>query len=281
MCIAPEANATAGAIADTFTQASYEDLEALEAFASQVDCITFEFENIPSQALSKLSTLKPIAPNANVLYICQHRQREKDFLKSNGFPCADFRYATSPEELEKAVKAIGFPSVIKTTAFGYDGKGQIKLTEPKDISDCSELWSRLDKPNKVVVEKWINHIGEYSVVCARKKTGETTTFPMAKNVHINHILHSSSVPALLPNEISEQAAALAKAIADALDVVGLIAIEYFRFGTSTHRERNGAIDLIIQVTTVSTPVSRHNLNNTYAQLQTFPLAQLNYTLTVL
>ena len=223
----PEENATAGAIADTFTQASYEDLDALEAFASQVDCITFEFENIPSQALSKLSTLKPIAPNANVLYICQHRQREKDFLKSNGFPCADFRYATSPEELEKAVKAIGFPSVIKTAAFGYDGKGQIKLTEPKDISDCSKLWSRLDKPNKVVVEKWINHIGEYSVVCARKKSGETTTFPMAKNVHINHILHSSSVPALLPNEISEKAAALAKAIADALDVVGLIAIEYF------------------------------------------------------
>ena len=223
----PEKNSTAGSIADAHTQASYEDLNALSAFASCVDCVSFEFENIPSETLNKLSEIKPIAPNAQVLHICQHRQREKDFLKENGFPCVDFRYATSPDELNEAVQAIGFPSVIKTAAFGYDGKGQIKLNSHEDIKNPVALWERLNTPERVVVEKWIEHIGEYSVVCARKQNGETSTFPMAKNVHINHILHSSSVPAGVPKAISDRAASLAIAIADALDVVGLIAIEYF------------------------------------------------------
>ena len=223
----PEKNTTAGAIADATTQAPYEDLNALSAFAQSVDCVSFEFENIPSETLKKLSGLKPIAPNANVLHICQHRQREKDFLKANGFPCVDFQYASSPAELKKAVETIGFPSVIKTAAFGYDGKGQIKLDGTEAIDDCTHLWKRLNEPDRVVVEKWIDHIGEYSVVCARKKNGEKSTFPMAKNVHINHILHSSSVPSEVPESVSEKAAQLAREIADALDVVGLIAIEYF------------------------------------------------------
>ena len=137
----PEAESTAGRIADTFTQANYDDFEALERFARSVDCITFEFENIPSNSLNKLSEFTAIHPKTNVLHICQHRQREKDFLKSKEFPCVHFEYATSPESLEKAVETIGFPSVIKTAAFGYDGKGQIKLDSADSISDPQALWN--------------------------------------------------------------------------------------------------------------------------------------------
>ena len=223
----PEANSTAGKIADAHTQAPYEDLKALEAFAQSVDCITFEFENIPSETLSTLSNLKPIAPNANVLHVCQHRQREKDFLKENGFPCARFEYASSPETLAQAVQKIGVPSVIKTAAFGYDGKGQIKLDSMDTIQDPEALWTTLGAPERVVIEEWIEHKGEFSVVCARKSDGDKACFPVAENVHINHILHRSSAPACINKAVSDKAYALAELIADRLEVVGLIAIEFF------------------------------------------------------
>lgn len=223
----PEENSTAGAIADAHTRASYEDLEALEAFAQSVDCVTFEFENIPSKTLNTLSELKPIAPNANVLHICQHRQREKDFLKENGFPCARFEYASSPETLAEAVQNIGVPSVIKTAAFGYDGKGQIKLDSLEAIKDPDALWNTLGQPERVVIEEWIEHKGEFSVVCARKAGGSKACFPVAENVHIHHILHHSSAPACINKAVSDRAYELAEQIADQLDVVGLIAIEFF------------------------------------------------------
>jgi 5-(carboxyamino)imidazole ribonucleotide synthase len=223
----PEANSTAGRIADTFTQAAYDDFEALERFARSVDCITFEFENIPSDSLNKLSEITPIHPKTNVLHICQHRQREKDFLKSKQFPCVQFEYATSPETLIQAVETIGFPSVIKTAAFGYDGKGQIKLDSEDSIQDPKALWETLNHPDRVVVEEWIEHKGEYSVVCARNEQGEKASFPVSENVHIHHILHSSMAPAPISDSIAQQAHTLAEQLADTLEVVGLLAVEFF------------------------------------------------------
>ena len=223
----PEKNSTAGQVADSFTCANYDDAVSLESFAQSVDCITFEFENIPSDTLNRLSALKPIHPNARVLHICQHRQREKDFLKAEDFPCARFEYATSPESLLKAVETIGFPSVIKTAAFGYDGKGQIKLDNPSAIKEPESLWESLNRPERVVVEEWIQHKGEFSVVCARQADGSLSTFPVAENEHIHHILHRSVAPARLADDLAKEADRLARAIAERLDVVGLIAIEFF------------------------------------------------------
>ena len=223
----PKATCPAGRVADLEVNADYSDEAALRKFAQGVDVITLEFENIPSKVIDMLSTIKPVLPGSQALHICQHRQREKDFLKESGLPCVPFEYADSAESLKTAVEAIGFPCVIKTAAFGYDGKGQIKLNAPEEAADCDYLWDFLENPPRVVVEKWIQHIGEFSVICARKADGKKVTFPMAENIHVHHILHASIVPARITEATQTTGAQLACEIADLLDVAGLIAVELF------------------------------------------------------
>jgi len=223
----PSGPCAAGMVADLEVNATYEDEAALKQFAEGVDIITLEFENIPAEVIEMLAAIKPVMPGREALHICQHRQREKDFLKANGLPCVPFEYADSAAGLKTAVEAIGFPCVIKTAAFGYDGKGQIKLNAPEEAADCDYLWNFLDNPPRVVVEKWIHHIGEFSVICARKADGTKSTFPMAENIHVHHILHASIVPARVTEATQAAGAELACRIADLLDVVGLIAVELF------------------------------------------------------
>lgn len=223
----PKGPSAAGMVADREINAEYTDRAALQRFAEGVDAITLEFENIPSDVIDALSAIRPVLPGSRALHICQHRQREKDFLKENQLPCAPFEYADSPESLKPALAAIGFPCVIKTAAFGYDGKGQVKLRSPEEAADTNYLWDFLGNPPRVVVEKWIDHIGEFSVICARKADGQMVTFPMAENLHVNHILHASIVPARVTEATRETGVGLARAIADKLDVVGLIAVELF------------------------------------------------------
>jgi 5-(carboxyamino)imidazole ribonucleotide synthase len=223
----PKCPCAAGMVADLEMNADYSDEAALKQFAEGVDIITLEFENIPSAAIEMLSAIKPIMPGSRALHICQHRQREKDFLKESNLPCVPFEYADSAESLKTAVGKIGFPCVIKTAAFGYDGKGQIKLNALEEAADCDYLWNFLENPPRVVVEKWIHHVGEFSVVCARQADGSKITFPMAENIHVNHILHASIVPARVTESTQTTGAQLACEIADLLDVVGLIAVELF------------------------------------------------------
>ncbi|HKK19680.1 MAG TPA: 5-(carboxyamino)imidazole ribonucleotide synthase [Opitutales bacterium] len=229
----PKGPCAAGMVADREVNADYSDEAALRDFAEAVDVITLEFENIPAEIIDSLSAIKPVLPGKQALHVCQHRQREKDFLKASGLPCVPFEYADSPESLEAAVAAVGFPCVIKTAAFGYDGKGQVKLNDPQEAGDCDKLWGFLGEPPRVVVEKWIHHIGEFSVVCARKADGSKSTLPMAENVHVNHILHESIVPARVDDATRRAGEALACEIADRLDVVGLIAVELFLEETGT------------------------------------------------
>lgn len=223
----PKGPCAAGMVADKEVNAEYIDTAALKAFAEAVDVITLEFENIPAEIIDTLSAIKPVLPSKQALQICQHRQREKDFLKASGLPCVPFEYADSADSLKEAVSAIGFPCVIKTAAFGYDGKGQIKLNAPHEAEDCDYLWEHLGKPPRVVVEKWIQHIGEFSVICARKADGSKITFPMAENAHVHHILHASIVPARVTDATKSAGEELACKIADLLEVVGLIAVELF------------------------------------------------------
>lgn len=223
----PSGPCPAGMVADREINAPYSDREALKKFADSVDIITLEFENIPIDVLDYLSERKPVMPGGQVLHICQHRQREKDFLKHNNLPCVSFEYADSPASLARALDAVGFPCVIKTAAFGYDGKGQIKLSSAENASNPETLWERLNKPQRVVVEEWIEHKGEFSVICARKADGSKHIFPMAENIHVNHILHASIVPARVDEKIQSAGETLAREVADKLNVVGLIAIEFF------------------------------------------------------
>ena len=226
----PKGPCTAGRVADLETNAPYTDTEALRTFAQAVDLVTLEFENIPAEVIETLRATTPVLPGWKALHTCQHRQREKDFLQSGGFPCAPFAYADSAEALAAAVQSVGLPCVVKTAAFGYDGKGQVKL-DPEDAGrDFDSLWQQLGAPPRVVVEKWIHHKGEFSVVCARRADGATRTLPMAENIHRNHILHASILPARAPDAVHREAARIATALAEALDLVGLLAVEFFLDG---------------------------------------------------
>lgn len=223
----PSAEAPASGLADKSYTADYCDQAALSQFADAVDVITLEFENIPIEAIDFLSQRKPVHPNRQTLYTCQHRQREKDFLKQHGFPCVRFEYADDPASLQVAIAQVGYPCVIKTAAFGYDGKGQVKLGSPSDVSDSEALWQQLGKPPRVVVEQWIEHQGEFSVICARNAQGQCSTLPVAENVHRNHILHSSLAPARLSSAQKASVEAISMALADQLAVIGLLAVEFF------------------------------------------------------
>lgn len=219
----PQPDGPAGQICDVEVNADYSDRAAIEAFTDAVDVVSFEFENIPFEAIEWVAARRPVRPRGEVLHICQNREREKSFLHKNGFPCAPFRVVDSPEALTAALTEIGFPCVLKTADFGYDGKGQIKLSENEVPA---EIWSRFDAP-RGVLEKWIPFKAELSVVCARSVTGEIVAFPVSENHHVHHILDLSIVPGRFPATVLESAHKLACEITQRLDVVGLLAVEMF------------------------------------------------------
>lgn len=213
----------AGMVADSQIVAAYTDRGALKQLGSIVDVVTLEFENIPSDAVDSLAEQVPVHPRSQVLHICQNRLREKTFLRDSGIPCAPFRVVRSADELRDAVRQLETPCVLKTADFGYDGKGQQKLEGSEDLEF---IWAEAGV-DTAVVEKWISFEGEYSAICARNARGESSTFPVAHNIHRNHILHSSTVPCGLSVQQEKEAQALARKIAEKLDVVGLIAVELF------------------------------------------------------
>ena len=219
----PQPDCPAGQICDLEVNALYTDADALKRFATGVDVVSFEFENIPRSAIETVSELRPVHPRGEVLHICQNREREKTFLHSNGFPCAPFRVVDSATSLAEALQEIGTPSVLKTADFGYDGKGQIKL---ESEANATEVWNCFGAP-RGVLEKWISFRSELSVICARSTDGKMVTFPASENQHKHHILDLSIVPARFPATVLESAAHLATQITEALDVVGLLAVEFF------------------------------------------------------
>jgi 5-(carboxyamino)imidazole ribonucleotide synthase len=219
----PHPDSPAGQISDVEVNASYTDSRALKRFAEQVNVISFEFENIPLSAINEVAKLRPLRPRGEVLHICQNREREKAFLAGHGFPHARFTVVDSAERLSAALGIIGTPAVLKTADFGYDGKGQLKLQG--DV-DPHKAWKDFNA-TRGVLEKWIPFESELSVIVARGLNGEMVAFPPSENLHKNHILDVSIVPAGVPSATGEAAVQLASAIAKALDVVGLLAVEFF------------------------------------------------------
>lgn len=219
----PQPDCPAAALADEHLVAGYDDTPALERLGRLADVVTFEFENVAAEPLAALEAMLPIRPRPAVLHICQHREREKLFLRSQGIPCAPFAVVDSPDELNLALQTIGFPAVLKTASFGYDGKGQAKISAAGEVGVA---WQQIGG-QRAVLEGWVDYIMEFSIVCARGLDGEIKLFPAAENQHRNHILDISIVPARLPETILHTAADLTRRIACALDVVGLIAVEFF------------------------------------------------------
>jgi 5-(carboxyamino)imidazole ribonucleotide synthase len=219
----PEVDTPTGQVADVEVVAEYEDLDALRAFARQVDVVTFEFENVPSVAIDAIEAITPVRPCGMALQTAQQRGREKEFLADRGFPTATFARAASLDELWDAVARIGTPAVIKTAAFGYDGKGQHKVTTPADVE---HIWTAIGH-QEAVVEKFVNLQTEVSVVAARGLDGEMTHYQPFENRHRDHILDVTTTPAAITPSLAARAAEIARHLLEELQYVGVLCVEFF------------------------------------------------------
>ena len=205
---------------------AYDDPAALVAMARGLDVLTFEFENVSAAPLRALAGVVPVRPAPEVLFTTQDRGREKAFLLREGFACAPHRLVRSREELHAAVAAVGLPAVIKTAAFGYDGKGQQKLDAGAGPQEIDAAWNSLGECI-LIVEAWVDFQCEISVVAARGLDGSTAVFAPTRNHHRHHILDISSVPAGLPAAVLDSAREMAAAVLEKLDVVGVACVEFF------------------------------------------------------
>ena len=219
----PEEDSPTGQVADVEVAAEYDDINALRAFAGRVEAVTFEFENIPPEAIEAVEALAPVRPSGAALHMAQQRAREKTFLADHGFPTAPFARAATLDELWEGVTTIGTPAVVKTAAFGYDGKGQHKVTTPADID---HIWTALGH-QEAVVEKFVSLQAEISVVAARGLDGAIVEYPPFENRHRNHILDVTTAPAIVPPAIAKDAREITRAILTQLQYVGVLCVEFF------------------------------------------------------
>jgi 5-(carboxyamino)imidazole ribonucleotide synthase len=217
----PAPDSPAGQISDREFTGSYQDTALLAEFTESVDVITFEFENIPADVVEALAARCPVFPRAEVLHICQNRLREKRFLQRHGYPHAPFDLVQTPDQLTAALGAIGRPAVLKTADFGYDGKGQVKISTENEAA----LVAGFSGP--AVLESWIDFDRELSVICARNQRGKATAFPVVENHHSRHILDHSIAPGRFAPEVVAQATEIAENLTHDLGVVGLLAVEFF------------------------------------------------------
>jgi len=220
----PHAPCAAGRVADRQIEAAYDDEKGLRELAASCDRITLEFENIPAKALDVLEEeAVHVYPGRKALEICQNRAREKAFLQRQGIPCAPFAVVHRLSELEEEIQRIGRPAVLKTADFGYDGKGQCRIEENQDLAP---VWAPYEG-RSAVLEGWVDFLGEYSIICGRNAIGQTCVYPLIRNIHREHILHMSMTTSGLDESLESEARDIALAIADGLDLVGLIAVELF------------------------------------------------------
>ena len=225
----PEDGAPGMQVAEAHTVASFEDTAALGCFARAVDVVTFEFENVPAATLDALEGLTPCRPGLLALSICQDRLREKHFLQEAGVPVAPWLPVTSRAELEAAVRVLGLPAVLKTTRMGYDGRGQAVLRDPTDLGAA---WERLS-PRPLVLESFVPFAAELSAIAARSADGRVETFETVENRHRQHILEFSFAPGRVPGHVATLARAHAVRVAEALDLVGVVALELFLLPNGT------------------------------------------------
>lgn len=221
----PDPHSPAGKIADEHIVAAYEDVAALDRLAQICAAVTTEFENVPAASLAYLAKFIPVRPGADAVATCQNRSAEKHFLQSNGFPhapCADIRTAF---DLDTASASL-FPGILKIARFGYDGKGQARVKN----RDEARLAFAGFKGEPCVLEQMMALDCELSVVLARDDGGQVRCFPVAENQHRHGILDISSAPARVPDQLQMDAMQIAEGIAQKLNYVGTMAVEFFVVG---------------------------------------------------
>ena len=222
----PERDSPTGQVADREVAAAYDDVDAVRDFVRHVDVVTFEFENVPAH-VAEIATAEgvPVRPGGHVLHTAQNRLREKRFFAEAGLPVTPFAAVHTRADLTAAVAQLGAPAVLKTAAFGYDGKGQVKL-ERGDAAELDAAWTAVGA-QPAILEAFVPFIHEVSVVAARGVDGSFANYGVMENIHVDHILDLSIVPARVPLAVAAKAAALAEELMDALDVVGVLCVEYF------------------------------------------------------
>ncbi len=221
--LSPDQDSPTGQVADVEVSAAYDDLDAIRAFADGIAVATFEFENVPAVALDVLADRVAVRPSGRSLHIAQHRVREKLFLRDAGIPVAPFAVIDTAADLDAALTSVGCPAILKTASFGYDGKGQVRIEAPTDAADA---WASIGKV-QAVLEAVVPFEREVSVVVARALDGTMADYGVIENAHRHHILDVSVCPARVPPETAAEATRLARQIADALDLVGVLCTEMF------------------------------------------------------
>lgn len=217
------ADEPAAQVTDRRTVAGWQDRAALESFAKSVDIVTLEWENIPVETIDFLAERVPVHPSEKVLKVSQDREQEKAFARSIGVGTADFRIARSASELVEAIRTFPLPAILKSTRMGYDGKGQVRLNLE---SDPIKAWD--DMGGEVgLLESFVDFACEVSVIVARQTDGTMASYPPVENIHRDGILAETRAPARIAPEIGAEATALARRMAEELDVVGLLAVETF------------------------------------------------------
>ncbi len=219
----PDSDSPAGAIADRHICADYTDKAALDQLAEACDVITTEFENIPAASLNHLARSTRVYPDAKALEIAQHRAREKAFARQAGLQPAPYHLISSDDDIAAAFASIGAPAILKSATLGYDGKGQAVITSEQTLFDAFQNMGGVE----CVLEQKIDIETEISIIVARNHEGDSGCFPAAENVHVNGVLHTSAVPAKVSTQMTELAEQQATSLAEALDYVGILAVEFF------------------------------------------------------
>lgn len=219
----PQQNCPAAAVADRHIQADYTDRDALQQLAELCDVITTEFENVPAESLEFLEQKKPVHPSAQAVAIARHRIQEKQYATEAGLSPAPYALIQSADDFASAVETTGFPAILKTTTLGYDGKGQQLVNDHGELERAFEQFAQVE----CVLERRLSLAKEISVLLARNAEGNVACYPPAENEHRNGILHQSIVPARVDDALADKARLQAIGLANTLDYVGVLAVEFF------------------------------------------------------
>ena len=213
-------DAPAQKFCDQFIYANYEDKKAINKFAELTNIVTFEFENIPFESLNKINKIKPVLPSPSIIKIIQNRLLEKDFI--NKLNIKTTQYASIENENNILKNQNFLPAILKTCTLGYDGKGQYKISSIEDLKGL-----KIDFSKGYILEKLINLKKEISVIITRFKQKQYEIYEPFENIHQDQILKSSKIPAKISDEIVNKSKLWTKQIAEELDYIGTLCVEFF------------------------------------------------------
>nr|WP_131926504.1 5-(carboxyamino)imidazole ribonucleotide synthase [Hazenella coriacea] len=221
----PSPHCPGGQVSDRQIVAAYDDSQAMKELANACDVIIYEFENIDGAMVRRLEDVCAVPQGSRLLETTQHRLTEKKAIQASGVPVAPYRAITDRHEILNVMQEWNRSVVLKTTMGGYDGKGQWILQQEEDLQTLPD--EMFTSGQEYILEQLIPFVREISVVVARSTTGEVSAFSPTVNLHRNHILHLSVAPAMIEQEVIQQAKELAIQIAEHLEVIGLVAVEMF------------------------------------------------------